>query len=224
MFGPSREPEAVEFAQWADDSARFRAFAETYRDKIRKKLTTAQDPDARRSVWAELGVAYLLARERRLSVEYETYGLGARRGPDFTVRFREHVLSNVEVTSVLGPVPEPETNRLFGTICEKLGQLPAGIINVLAVVTPAPVYRVEDVAHVMRTAAARMTPEEERSVIQRGFRSAHDFRQQAQRLSAVWLRWGHAAEHRGGLWQNPGARHPLPADLARLLAVDQNAP
>lgn len=217
VFGPDPGAGAAEFARWLEASPRFRAFAGDYRDKLHKKVNTARDPEARRNLWAELGVAYLLARDRRLSVEYEAYGLGMQRAPDFTVRFREHVLCNVEVTCLQAPIPGSDGKRLLATICEKLGQLPAGAINVLALVTPTPAYQAEDVARAMRGSASRMKPEEEQYIIERGYRSARDFRRQAQRLSAVLLRWGEAAQHGGGLWRNPGARHALPADLARLL-------
>jgi hypothetical protein len=90
--------------------------------------------------------------ERRLSVEYEQYGLGTQRAPDFTVRFREHVLCNVEVTCLQVLAPRSDGKRLLGTICEKLGQLPAGAINVLALVTAAPAYQAEDVARAMQGA------------------------------------------------------------------------
>jgi hypothetical protein len=139
------------------------------------------------------------------------------------VHFREHILCNVEVTCLQIPAPASDGKRLLGTICEKLGQLPAGAINVLALVTPEPAYQVEDVVRAMQGSTSQMKPEEERYIIQRGFRSARDFRQQAQRLSAVLLRWGEAAEQSGGLWNNPAARHVLPAALARLLIEDISA-
>lgn len=220
IFGPDHGADAAEFARWVGASPRFGAFAETYRDKLHRKVSTARDPEARRTLWAELGVAYLLARDRRLSVEYEAYGLGTQRAPDFTVRFREHVVCNVEVTCLQPPVPGSEGQRLLGTICDKLGQLPAAAINVLALVTDASAYQVQDVARAMQGATSRMKPEEEQFIIQQGYRSARNFRQQAQRLSAVLLRRGAAAEHGEGLWQNPGARHTLPAALARLLIED----
>ena len=220
VFGTAPSADAAEFGRWLDESTRFRAFAENYRDKLRKKVSITRDPAARSNLWAELGVAYLLARERRLSVEYEKYGLGMQRAPDFTIHFREHILCNVEVTCLQTPAPGSDGKRLLGTICEKLGQMPAGAINVLALVTPAPAYQVEDVTRAMLGATSWMKPEEEQYLIQRGYRSARDFRQQAQRLSAVLLRWGGVAERSGGLWKNPGARHALPTDLARLLMVD----
>ncbi len=115
----------------------------------------------------------------------------------------------------------PDDRRLLGTICEKLGQLPAGAINVLVVVSPGAAYEPQDAARAMQGAAARMSPEDEQVVLQRGYRSARDFRQQAQRLSAVLLRRGEAAEESGGLWLNPGARHPLPGELARVLLAGE---
>jgi hypothetical protein len=65
-----------------------------------------------------------------------------------------------------------------------------------------------------------MKPEEEQYIIQRV--------PQCARLSPAGpaaerrcsLRWGETAERSTGLWINLGARHALPAGLARLLAAD----
>lgn len=51
---------AVAFEQWLRESRRFRAFAETYRDKIRKKLRHAQDEDTLKDLYYELETAYRL--------------------------------------------------------------------------------------------------------------------------------------------------------------------
>jgi hypothetical protein len=226
VFGPEPGPDAATFGRWLDASPRFRAFADTYRDKLRKKVATARDPAARRNLWAELGVAYLLARDRRLTVEYEHFGHGGQRAPDFTVRFRVHTVVHVEVTCQQAPAAPAAAGaaagdrRLLATILEKLGQLPPGAANVLALVTLEPAYQPEDVARALQGAVSRMKPEDEQYILQRGFRSAREFRQQVQRLSGVLLRWGGAAEHSAGLWTHPGARHPLPAGLGRLLVED----
>ena len=66
----------------ARGSSRFRAFAETYRDKIHKKLRNATDPDAVRDVRAELQTARLLLADRRFEVALRGLRLGqGRAGP-----------------------------------------------------------------------------------------------------------------------------------------------
>src|SRR6266508_1797687 len=84
---PKAEELAEELTRWLAGSARFRAFAEAHRDKIRKKLRTAAGAEALRDVRTELQAARLLLSDRRLDLAYEAYGSG-KAGPDFTVTLR----------------------------------------------------------------------------------------------------------------------------------------
>ncbi|OFW42904.1 MAG: hypothetical protein A3J28_01215 [Acidobacteria bacterium RIFCSPLOWO2_12_FULL_60_22] len=69
---------------WMDNNHAFRTFVEKYKDKIRKKLQ-ANDNDYLRDVLWELEVAYLLLRNPDFTVEYEPYGVGKFRSPDYLV-------------------------------------------------------------------------------------------------------------------------------------------
>src|SRR3954454_25120855 len=93
----SDDPVSIELVGWLVGSARFRAFAETYRDKIHKKLGNATDPDTTRDVRAELQGARLLLPDRRVEVSSEAYGSG-KIGPDLIVSFRDRPTFDVEVT------------------------------------------------------------------------------------------------------------------------------
>ena len=117
----------LELAAWVNGSRRFRAFAETHRDKIRKKLRGAVDPDARRDVRAELAVARLLLDDRRIELAFEGYGSG-NPGPDFTVLFRGARSFNLEVTR-----PRRGGAGAAATILAKLRQLPPSVPNALLV-------------------------------------------------------------------------------------------
>ena len=88
---------ARELLEWLAGSPRFRAFAETHRDKIRKKFRGATDAESLRDVRAELQTARLLLADRRIELAYEAYGSG-KGGPDFTVTFRGARSFNLEVT------------------------------------------------------------------------------------------------------------------------------
>src|SRR5712692_4308186 len=94
--GPG-EPMAEELVGWLAASARFRAFAEAHRDKIRKKLRSAADGEALRDVRAELQAARLLLADQRVELSFEAYGSG-KVGPDFTVTYRGTHSFNLEVT------------------------------------------------------------------------------------------------------------------------------
>src|SRR5438309_9830815 len=134
LFGADDRSFAAEVGRWLVVSPRFRAFAETYRDKIRKKARGLRDDEGRRDLTLELAVALRLVEERRFALEYESYGVGTR-GPDFRVTFRSNMRFNVEVrrlrpvaTTAAAPA---DPARLIRAICDKLGQLPPAMINVL---------------------------------------------------------------------------------------------
>src|SRR6476620_6855206 len=126
IFTDTRLPLAMQFANWVHESPRFRVFAETYRDKIRKKVRRITDAEGYRDLQAELATAYFLVLERRFLVEYEKYGTGKQRGPDFSVTYKTHTRFDVEVTrlrrSLQGAGLEP--GKLANTLCVKMVQFP----------------------------------------------------------------------------------------------------
>ncbi len=143
IFTNTRLPLAVQFAQWVQESPRFRAFAETYRDKIRKKVRGIAEAEGHGDLQAELATAYFLVQERRFVVEYEKYGVGKQRGPDFSITYKTHVRFDVEVTRLRGVRARaagagaeatgaaPDLGKLVNTLCAKLVQLPPSMINIL---------------------------------------------------------------------------------------------
>ncbi|MDQ3930984.1 MAG: hypothetical protein M3328_17800 [Chloroflexota bacterium] len=232
IFTNTRLPLAVQFAHWVEVSPRFRAFAESYRDKIRKKVRGIAEPEGYRDLQAELATAYFLVLERRFLVEYEKYGAGKQRGPDFSITYKTHIRFDVEVTRVrggqAGSVPEP--GKLANTLCAKLAQLPPSMINILVLAaddapnsagdhslaaSPAPG---EALASGLRSAVALLQERAERKddefFTRRGFLGARDFLKYYNRLSAIRLLTPDAPPL---LRLQPQARHPLPPDLATLL-------
>jgi hypothetical protein len=221
LFGTDRSKLAAEVGTWLAASSRFRAFAETYRDKIRKKARGSRDDEGRRDFAFELSVAMRLLEERRFALEYESYGVG-QRAPDFRVTFRSQVRFNVEVRR-LRPAPTPEMPtdpaRLIRAVCDKLGQLPPSMINVLVLGAAAPSSAAESIAPAMLWLQDRAARKDEALFLQRGFTGVRDFLRHYQRLSgALWVDGG-AGTSPATLWRNPQARHPLPADLARALTA-----
>jgi len=209
---------AAEVGPWLDRSPRSRAFAETYRDKIRKKARGRHDHEGQRDLVFELAVAFRLLEEPRFALEYEPYGVG-QRAPDFRVTFRSRVRFNVEVRR-LRPQATPDAPadqaRLIRAVCDKLGQFPPAMINVLVFGADGPSSAADALAPAMRQLQERAADKDEALFQRRGFNGVRDFLRHYQRLSGVlWL-----AGERGPqaiLWRNPQARHPLPADLARAL-------
>lgn len=124
-----------ELTQWLEDSARFTAFVETYRDKIRKKLRLAREPETVLDLRGELVVAYALLNDRRLEVAYEPYASAKRRGPDFAVTYRANLVFNVEVARMRADESSRSEERFLRLLLYKLGQMQAGMTNLLVIHT-----------------------------------------------------------------------------------------
>jgi hypothetical protein len=220
IFTNTRLPLAVQFAQWVQASPRFRAFAETYRDKIRKKVRGITEAEGYRDLEAELATAYFLVQERRFLVEYEKYGTGKQRGPDFSVTYKTHIRFDVEVTRLragqAGAAREP--GKLANTLCVKVVQLPPSIINILVLAADVAPYSGDELVSGLRSAVTLLQERAERKddefFTRRGFLGARDFLRHYSRLSAIRLTTPDAPPV---LWLQPQARHSLPPDLANLL-------
>ena len=117
---------ADELVAWLSGSARFRAFADAHRDKIRKKFRNATDSEALRDVRTELQVARLLLADRRFDLAFESYG-SSKGGPDFTISFRGARSFNLEVTRLRAPRGASAGSALLA----KLRQLPPSTANVV---------------------------------------------------------------------------------------------
>ncbi len=220
IFTNTRLPLAVQFAHWVQASPRFRVFAETYRDKIRKKVRGITEAEGYGDLQAELATAYFLVQERRFLVEYEKYGLGKQRGPDFSVTYKTHIRFDVEVTRLRGGQAgiAPEPGKLANALCAKLVQLPPSMINILVLVADDAPYNREDLESALRSAVIllqeRAEHKDDEFFIRRGFLGVRDFHKHYGRLSAIRLTMPGAPPV---LRLQPQARHPLPPDLAILL-------
>jgi hypothetical protein len=89
---------AKPFAHWLTTSKPFALFAQTYQQKIRKKVRMAQEAEEIHNLYCELRTAYLLLQEPKFAVEYEPYGKQYGRSADFAVTYRTHTAFHVEVT------------------------------------------------------------------------------------------------------------------------------
>lgn len=200
---------ARDFSEWIKESRRFKIFAETYKDKIRKKRRIATDDEKRLDLAFELEIAYWLLQDSRFTLEYEKQIKQGGRSPDFTVAFRVNQLFNIEATRIRTAPPTPTLEnmnvKLINAVCDKVGQMTPGMMNVLAIRSDGN----GDLAAAMvelRTMAER---KDEIFFTRKGFKDAVDFLRQYRNLSAVW--------QPGSLWRNPLAKHALPAELATAL-------
>ena len=207
---------ADELAGWLGTSSRFRAFAESHRDKIRKKLRSATDTDARRDVRAELRVAHLLLADRRFELAFEAYG-STKRGPDFTVAFRGERSFNIEVTRLHRA---PELPTYGGPLLAKLRQLPPSVPNVVLMATQGDRAEPTDIATAARALRARADAKDDAFFASRGFESARVFYQRYLRLGAVLLFSERATgDGRATVWINRSARIAVPERALRACLV-----
>jgi hypothetical protein len=206
------DPMAEELAGWLAGSARFRAFAEAHRDKIRKKVRSAADAEALRDVRAELQGARLLLTDPRIELAFEAYGAG-KRGPDLTVTLRGRDTFNLEITRLHR---RPDASAAGGPILAKLQQLPPSVPNALLVAIEGTTAETLDVATATRALRSRADAKDEAFFVDRGFDGTRDFYERYLRLGAVFV-WSEGApgDARATLWTNSSARIALPERVAR---------
>jgi hypothetical protein len=216
IFANTRSALAMQFAQWVQSSPRFRTFAETYRDKIRKKVRGIAEVEGYGDLQAELATAYFLVPERRFMVEYEKYGVGKQKGSDFSVTYKTHTRFDVEVTRLRRGQPgsSSEPGKLANTLCAKLDQFSAGMINVLVMAVEDEDYSEEDLVGGLRMLQERAESKDDEFFTRRGFLGARDFSRHYGRLSAIRLV---VPGEPAVLRLLPGAKHPVPRDLATIL-------
>jgi hypothetical protein len=235
IFGDATDILAVQCTRWMEESPRFRDFVAAYRTKIRKKVRGLRDEEGRGDLLFELATAHRLLQERRFTIEYEKYGVGKQRTPDFVVTYKTNVVFNVEVkrmraAPVVSTLPAPQeadvpraeelrdSNKLINTICAKLGQLLPGTINLLALSADGLVYAEEGIAQTMKLLQQHADHKDEEYFVRRGFASARDFLHDYQRLSAVLVRRGWDDDGAPmALWLNKQAQRPVPNDLYAIL-------
>src|SRR5258706_1062014 len=228
IFGDQPHPLADPLAEWMAASTRFKAFVTTYRDKIRKKIRGARDAEGLRDLLVELEPAYMLLQEQRFTVEYEKYGLGKMRGPDFVVAFKTRILFNLEVTRLRavdggaeqrGPDKQYAIGRFSDAVCGKLGQMLPGMINILLIAPDGDQIAGADVLIAMADLKARADRKDTQFFARKGFSDTSEFFKQFRQLSGLIMRSSapQQADARPILWMNALARHPIPADLRAAL-------
>lgn len=204
----------LEFEGWVRSSRRFKAFAITYRVKIRTKLKNVRDEGSMKDLRAELETAALLLRAERFTLEYEKYAASKQRGPDFTVTFKTHTPFNVEVRRIRSVElddgdTEARLGKLVAVLCEKVGQMPPGTVNLLWLIAEREISEA-DLTRAMMTLRQLAERKAEDFFMRRGFENAADFLKQYRQLSGIVLR----QSGENVLWLNSLARHKTPPEIA----------
>lgn len=214
-----------EFEGWVRGSRRYREFAEVYRSKIRAKLRRVRDEDGMEDLWAELETAAVLLGEKRFTLEYETYVALKQRGPDFTATFKTHTPFNVEVRRIRSVElddgeadhsqdgdEEKRIGKLMTVLCDKAGQMPPSIVNLLWLKVEREISEeaLDEAVVRLRQMAEK---KEEDFFVGRGFESTSNFLKYYRQLSGIvlWEADGHV------VWLNAMARHPVPEELVKVI-------
>ncbi len=205
------------FMHWMEVSSRFTAFLETYRDKIRKKMRVAREPESVMDLLGELEVAYCLLEDRRLVVAYEPYASAKRRGPDFAVTYRTNLRFNIEVARIrmetssmnLGRMEE----RILRVFLDKLGQMQPGMSNVLIIHARQELARSMDLGRLMQDIKLRAERRDPSFYEMSRYASPALFYKDFLRLNAILL-WIAEAQP----WVNKQARPVLPERVLRLIS------
>lgn len=207
----------AEFESWVRGSRRFKAFVIDYQTKIRAKLRNAGDDNGLLDLRAELETAALLLREKRFTLEYEKYASLKKRGPDFTVTFKTHTPFNIEVRRIRSfelddGDTEARINKLMAVLCDKVGQMPPSIVNLLWLITE---QELSESDLTRATAALRQLAERKVEVFfrRRGFDSATAFLKQYHQLGGIVLR----QSNQNVVWLNSLARHKIPPEIVTAI-------
>jgi hypothetical protein len=211
---------SAELLEWMDASSRFTAFVETYRDKIRKKLRVTREPESILDLRGELEVARGLLSDRRLAVEYELDASAKRRGPDFTVTYRDNLIFNIEVARLRmdgQDLPRWE-ERILRVLLYKLGQMQPGMSNLLVIHVREDLAHSLDLSKLMQGIKTKVEGRDPAFYELSRYESPAAFYKEFLHLSGILL-W--TAD--GQLWVNKQARPPLTTDVLRLVsALPQN--
>lgn len=203
-----------ELARWMEVSSRFTAFVESYRDKIRKKIRLAREPETALDLRGELDVAYRLLNDRRLEVAYEPYASTQRRGPDFAVTYRANLIFNIEVARMraeesAGPRNEERFLRL---LLYKLGQMQPGMPNLLVIHVRNELARSLDLNKFMQEIKTKVEKKDPAFYEVSRYANPAAFYKDFLHLSAILL-WGAEPQ----LWINKQARPALEEKVLRLV-------
>ncbi len=206
-----------EFEGWVRESRRFRGFATSYQTKIRSKLKNVRDDAGIKDLRAELETAALLLREERFTLEYEKYAALKQRGPDFTVTFKTHTPFNVEVRRIRSVEwddenSEARTGKLVAVLCDKVGQMPPSIVNLLWLTAEREITEA-NITHAVGTLRKLAEHKTEDYFIHRGFENAAGFLKRYAQLSGIVL---HPSDQII-VWLNPLARHKTPPEIVTAI-------
>lgn len=112
---------------WVTCCGRFKDFLIRYQNKIRKKISNEYTDENLEAIQAELEVAYLLLLDGHFEVEYEKYGVGNCRAPDFSIIFDQSIVFNIEVKWIRESDLGLLCDKTIGEIICKIENMPSDL-------------------------------------------------------------------------------------------------
>lgn len=217
LFDGQKPALYAEFEEWVRRSRPFKVFATDNRVKIRAKLRNVRDEAGMFDLRAELATAVLLLGEERFTLEYERYAASKQRGPDFTVTFKTHTPFNVEVRRIRSVEMDDEDSearltKLTAVLCDKVGQMPPGIVNLLWLIAERTISE-DDLTRATTSLRQLAERKVEDFFTRRGFESAADFLKRYGQLSGIVVR----QSGENSIWLNPLARHKTPPEIVNAI-------
>jgi hypothetical protein len=212
----------AELARWIEANPRFATFVTSYQEKVRKKLSNAEDAEARLDVRAELLVAYAVLADRRFEVAFEAYG-SHQRGPDLSLAYRVNQRLNLEVTRLRSTPDPPELMKLASVVAAKVRQLGSDASNAVVLVGHHLGLTTDDLQEVLRLLKSRAESKDDAFFASRGWRDAHAFHSASLQLSGLIVldaAADSAQEGRVVCGPNSEARRPISDEArARLMSA-----
>ena len=123
---------------WFETCSVFKNFIILNKEKVRKKITGGKTDEDLKDIQSELLIPYLLLLDNRFEVEYEKYGMGKTRAPDFFVTFEKSASFNVEVKKIRKTPLDVEFNQCFREIGERIRTVPSDLLCRMDVISLNP--------------------------------------------------------------------------------------
>lgn len=121
------EPAWLEIHHWLSTVPRFCKFAETNRSKIKSKFEKAGEDEKVRDVLAEIEIACRFLAGPEFEVDYEPYGDGEGRSPDFRIRSQRYGEFIVEAKRIRKAAHVTLYDKCLYRIISELRKVPSSL-------------------------------------------------------------------------------------------------
>jgi len=147
---------------WMHHTAAFHVFVETYRDKIRAKVRNCGDEDCIQDLLWEREGGFLLSKNPQFAIQYEAYGTGISRSPDYRVSNSTGTPFNVEARRIRESAYASRFQAWEKELKEAIGGTPSQVgltLSVFVELTPDLLARLESQCNQIKEAILQKIPQ-----------------------------------------------------------------